>query len=69
MRTANDLRITVYLRSMTTEMGFEEVKRCVINSMLDLEQDLKTDPELFNPKKFDSNPKEIRRKKKSTKLS
>ncbi len=70
MLAANDLRIRIYLRSMTGAMGFEELKRCVIESMLDLEEQLKIDPELQYPKKFDSKPKNIRRRnnKKAAKL-
>lgn len=68
MLSANDLRIQIYLRSMVGAMGFEELKRCVIENMLDLEQQLKTDPELQYPKKFDLNPKEIRRRNKAAKL-
>jgi hypothetical protein len=68
MLTANDLRIRIYLRSMTGAMGFDELKRCVIERMLDLEQQLKTDPELQYPKKFDLHPKEIKRRNKAAKL-
>lgn len=68
MQVANNLRISIYLRSMTGAMGFDELKRCVIESMLDLEEQLKTDPELMTPRKFDLNPKELKRRNKAAKL-
>lgn len=67
MLVANDLRVKIYLRSLTSLLGFDEVKRVIIEQMLDLEQELKRDPELMNPKKFDADPKELRRRNKAAK--
>lgn len=57
----NDLRVYVYLRSMSVAMGFDEMKRSVIDNLLNIEQEIKTDPELLNIKTFDPNPVTLQR--------
>ena len=68
MLTASDLRIRIYIRSMTAAFGIDAVKKSINQCIKELEEELKTDPELMTPKKFDLTPKELRRRNKAAKL-
>ena len=52
MTEANDLRLEIYIRSMTHLMGMAEVKRILARVIPELESELVDNPELSIPKKF-----------------
>ena len=54
MTDANDLRLEVYIRSMTHLMGMPEVKRILARVIPELESELVDNPDLLISKKFSS---------------
>ena len=59
MLPANDLRVEVYIRSMSQVMGFEELKKTLARVMPELEYELVYNPDLSTAKQFSDAVKEI----------
>lgn len=60
MLPANDLKVEIYIRSMSQLMGFDEVKRILARVMPELELELTINPNLEIPKAFNYAVKEIK---------
>lgn len=54
MTEANDLRLEVFIRSMTHILGMPEVKRILSRVIPELESELVYNPKLLKSKKFSS---------------
>lgn len=62
MSPANDLRIEIYIRSMTQLLGIEQVKRIVLNCIQELETELESNPDLDLPRTLSHSFTDITRK-------